>query len=151
MSQLSKLLTKETVRLKQPISNWKEAIHLAGKLLVDSGDIDPRYIDEAIQVATDVGPYFVVRPSVAIAHGRPSPLVHRISLSMVTLNPAIEFGHEDNDPVSILFLLAAIDNYSHIDVLEDLARILSNDDLVSLLINIENPDELRDFFIHLNS
>lgn len=144
MKRLNELLITEVVSLNRRVDCWEEAIRLAGELLVENGDVEPQYVEDAVKTAVDVGPYFVVRPSVAISHARPGRDVNNIGLSMVSLSPAVNFGHADNDPVSIIFMLATLDNESHIDVLRELATLLSSDELVDQLIQAQTYDQVSD-------
>ncbi|MCL2217512.1 MAG: PTS sugar transporter subunit IIA [Defluviitaleaceae bacterium] len=133
-NKLLHMLTPETTAFAQKVSDWREAIRLAGQLLLKEQSISAEYIDECVQVAEEVGAYFVVRPGVAISHARPGENVKRVCLSTVTLDPPVCFGHPDNDPVTLLFMFGTRDNDGHIDLLRDLSKVLSNDEMVERIM-----------------
>ena len=51
--------------------NWEGAVRISGKLLLDKGLVEPQYIKVMINVMTELGPYLVVAPGVALPHARP--------------------------------------------------------------------------------
>jgi mannitol/fructose-specific phosphotransferase system IIA component (Ntr-type) len=143
MQQLTKLLTPNTVRLAVQVNDWQEAVRIAGDILIADGAIDSSYVEEAEQVAREMGPYFIVRPGVALAHARPGPNVHKVCLSLISLVPPIAFGHPDNDPVSLLFMFGSLDNVAHISLLSELASLFSNETLIQSLQQAKTYEDLQ--------
>ena len=99
---------------------------IAGELLVKSGAIRHRYIEAMKEAIWLYGPYVVFAPGVALLHARPEDGLNRISLSLITLDPAVPFGHKFNDPVSVAIVLGAVDTHSHLKALAQLANLLSD-------------------------
>lgn len=143
MKRLQQLLTEERVLQRVSVKNWEQAVRMAGELLVKAGDITGEYIEDSICAAKEHGAYFVVRPSVALAHARPGKSVKRIGLSMMTLDPPVNFGHPDNDPVALLFMFATIDNQSHLDLLQEIVALLCDDSLVERVIQSNSYPQLE--------
>jgi PTS system ascorbate-specific IIA component len=125
--------------------NWKESFQVAGSALVESKRTTEDYIQEMIQAFEELGPYMVIAPGIALAHGRPSVSVLETGLSLVTLSNPIEFGHSSNDPVSLVIGLAAVDHDSHIDLMSALAELLMSEETVNLLLNATNESEVRSY------
>ena len=123
---LSALVMESTVQMNVSARSWEEVVDIAGGLLVKSGAIHHRYVEAMKEAIWQYGPYVVFAPGVALLHARPENGVNRISLSLVTLNPAVPFGHSLNDPVSVAIVLGAIDNHSHLKALAQLANLLSD-------------------------
>jgi PTS system ascorbate-specific IIA component len=96
-----------------------------------------------IATMTDLGPYLVIAPGVALAHARPSPSVLRTGLSCVTLAAPVRFGHRDNDPVVLVIGLAASDNRSHIQALATLAALLADTETRAALLAAREPAEVQ--------
>ena len=124
-SLLEQYLTPQTVRAKVKVRDWKEAIRVAGKLLLDIGAIEPRYIDAMIELCKKYSAYIVVAPGIALAHARPEDGAKKIAFSLITLEEPICFGHPENDPVDIVIAFSAVDGSSHIRILSHLAKFLS--------------------------
>lgn len=144
-SVLDQALGEGSIRLKQNCLNWKESFLVAGAALVESKRTTEDYIQEMIQAFEELGPYMVIAPGIALAHGRPSESVLETGLSLVTLSNPIEFGHSSNDPVSLVIGLAAVDHDSHIDLMSALAELLMSEDTVTLILNATNESEVRSY------
>lgn len=134
-----------SIRVGAAALDRSHAIEMAGDLLVASGRVTPDYVSEMVAAVEDHGPYIVIAPGIALAHGRPSPAVIETGLSLVTLATPIEFGSH-NDPVKLVFGLAAFDHSSHIDLMKALADALSDPAFVNSLLIAEESDQIRDLF-----
>jgi PTS system ascorbate-specific IIA component len=144
-SVLDQALGQGSIRLKQNCLNWKESFQVAGSALVESNRTTQNYIQEMIKAFEELGPYMVIAPGIALAHGRPSESVLETGLSLVTLSNPIEFGHSSNDPVSLVIGLAAVDHDGHIDLMSALAEVLMNEETVNMLLNATNESEVRSY------
>ncbi len=122
---LQDVLNEDMMALGVQAKNWEEAINKAGDLLVNKGFVEQTYIDNMINAVKDLGPYIVIMPGVAFAHARPDQSVHETCMSMITLENPVNFGSEQNDPVSIVFAFGAPNNNEHLNALQDLAKFLS--------------------------
>lgn len=78
-----------------------------------------------------------------MAHAKPSEAVISSGLSLVTLAEPIVFGNQANDPVKLVFGLAAIDHDSHIEVMAELSTLLSDDETVNFLLNAVDTEQIR--------
>jgi PTS system ascorbate-specific IIA component len=96
-----------------------------------------------LDALTEFGPYFVLAPGIAIAHSKPSASVISSGLSLAVLESPVIFGSEHNDPVTLVFALCAVDHDSHIDVLSELATLLSETELVTFMLNASTEGEIR--------
>ncbi|NGN64621.1 PTS transporter subunit EIIA, partial [Streptomyces sp. A7024] len=65
-------------------------------------------------------------PGLAFAHARPSPAVRTTGMSWVRLAEPVAFGHETNDPVSLVVGLAAEDSGAHTQAMAALAQLLGD-------------------------
>lgn len=126
MPQLSDLVDPAAILLDAPAQDWREAIRLSGDLLVSTDATDGAYTDAMIRTVEEHGPYIVLTPGFALAHSRPDESVHRTALSFVRLASPIPFGHQANDPVTLVMALAAADATAHQDALAALASVLAD-------------------------
>lgn len=145
MSSVLSALGEGSIKLQQSCTSWRESFELAGAGLVESGRTLPSYTQEMIQTFEELGPYMVIAPGIALAHGRPSAAVLETGLSIVTLSTPIEFGSQSNDPVSLVIGLAAIDHDSHIDLMAALSELLMSEEQVTLLLNATKEAVLRSY------
>ena len=141
---MSELIERSHLATSVAADDWKDAIRCAGRLLEETGDILPAYVDEMIEGVLALGPYIVIAPGLALAHSAPSPSVKRTSASLVTLDWGVSFGC-DNDPVRIVICLACVDKTSHIAELQKMARFLMSPGAMDGILACDNPDELYEF------
>ena len=143
MSSLSDLLDPAAIRLDAPAQDWREAIRLAGELLVSTDATDSAYTEAMIRTVEEHGPYIVLTPGFALAHSRPDDSVHRTALSFVRLAAPVPFGHAANDPVTLVMALAAADSSAHQGALAALAGVLADPAGRSALEAAATSDEVR--------
>lgn len=139
---LTSNLDQASVRTHVVAADWQAAITLAGDALVAGGVTTDEYTAEMIAAVDKLGPYIVIAPGLAIAHSRPSPSVLRAGLSWVTLKEPVSFGHKKNDPVSLVIGLAAPDHEGHLEMMQALAGVLMNSDLLAALKDSGSPAEV---------
>ena len=125
------------------VSNWEEAIQVGGTLLLNEGLIDKEYIQRMIDSVHELGPYIVLFPGFALAHSSPGSDVYETGLSFITLMNPVEFGHDQNDPVSLVATLATRNSEEHMDVLMELAHLMSNEKIFSEIIECNTVEELQ--------
>ena len=123
---LDELLPIERIVLNVKAKDWEEAVRAVGKVMVDTGVVEERYVDGMIKTTKELGPYIVIAPGVAIPHSRPEDGVISTCLAYARLVPPVNFGNKENDPVHILFALGALDHTQHVEALQQIAEILSD-------------------------
>ena len=84
----------------------------------------------------------VLTKGIALAHTRPGDDVLEEAISVLSLETPVKFGHKENDPVKLDYLLAALNDNSHINVLMELAQKLSEGDMRERLQHIDDAKEL---------
>lgn len=138
---LARYLTNEVIKINVSVSNWKKAIEEAGKLLVNSGSVRPKYINAMIKLCEENNAYIVVAPGIALAHARPEQGANQTSFSILTLKKPVCFGHPENDPVDLVIAFAATGG-KHMKVLKQLANLLSDGKTVKKIRKAETVDEI---------
>ena len=124
--KLEEVLPLERIALNVKVKDWEEAVRAVGKVMVDTGVVEERYVDGMIATTKELGPYIVIAPGVAIPHSRPEDGVISTCLAYAKLVPPVNFGNKENDPVHILFALGALDHTQHVEALQQIAEILSD-------------------------
>ena len=143
---LAKAFGEDSIRVGAIALDREHAIEMAGELLVASGRSTPEYTESMLEAVAENGPYIVIAPGIALAHGRPSEAVLEIGLSLVTLAEPVIFGNEANDPVRLVIGLCAVDHSSHIDIMAELATFLGDTNSVNNLLNAVHNDQIRLLF-----
>jgi ascorbate PTS system EIIA or EIIAB component len=132
-----------SILIKDSVDNRSAAIQLAGELLVQSGKAKPSYVSSMLEAVERFGPYIVIAPGIALAHGKPSEDVIETGLSLLVLKQAIEFQHSQNDPVQLVFGLAATNHESHLETMAQLAQVLSDQERVNALLTSSESEQIR--------
>lgn len=143
---LAKAFADNSMRVGAIALDREHAIEMAGELLVASGRSTPEYTESMLDAVAENGPYIVIAPGIALAHGRPSEAVLEIGLSLVTLAEPVVFGNEANDPVRLVIGLCATDHSSHIDIMAELATFLGDLVSVNTVLNAVDSDHIRLLF-----
>jgi PTS system ascorbate-specific IIA component len=143
MGLLADAFGQGSILVKASVGNRSAAIELVGELLVASGKATNSYVQSMLEAVEKFGPYIVIAPGIALAHGKPSDEVIETGLSLLVLESAIEFQHSQNDPVQLVFGLAATDHESHIELMSELAEFLSDQNRVNSLLTCSDSEQIR--------
>lgn len=135
----TKLLKRENILIKQESNNWQEAIAQSAEPLLINGNITNLYVEAMVRSVLDTGPYIVLMPGFALAHARSEDGVIDLGLSAMTLKTPVSFG-SPNDPVKVIFCLAATDPTSHLELMGELAEILARENIIDRLAQTETPE-----------
>jgi len=146
MSLLLGALGPGSVLLDRVAQDWESAVRLVGDGLVASSRTTPAYTDAMVATIKDLGPYIVIAPGLAMPHARPGDAVLATGMSLVVLREPVSFGNSKNDPVRVLFGLAAQDHDKHLELLSEFAGKFSQPDFVKSLLSCRSEDEIRQLF-----
>jgi PTS system ascorbate-specific IIA component len=99
-----------------------------------------------VRVTRELGPYAVLAPGVAMPHARPEDGAREAGLSIVILSEGVNFG-SPNDPVYLVIGFAAKDKTSHLKILQELALLLSEPDIIEVIKKTRTIDELKNLLV----
>ena len=144
MRDLRDMLNEKTVLLNGTVSDWKESIRVAGQMLVDVNACEPKYVDAMIRFAEELGPYIVIGPGLALPHARPEEGVLETWFSLLTLKEPVEFGNEYNDPVYVIFCMAAKDKNEHIEALRQICTLCGEEQYFEKIKSAQTLKDIQD-------
>lgn len=136
--------SKENIKVRERVSNWKEAIFVGAGILLEKGFIEETYREKIIQNLEEYGPYMSVAPGVVLAHAGPGDGVMANALSVVTLEKGIDFHDRYSVPVSVIITLALKETRHQLNTVEKLIKLANNRHLVNCIIHASNPIEVYD-------
>lgn len=142
---MTQIIKEEHIQLKDKVANWEESIQIAAAPLLQEDYFNKDYVDSMIKSVHDMGPYIVIAPEIAIAHARPNENVNKVGLSLLKLDEHINFS-DNSHFTSLVFVLSAIDNEAHLEILKKLATILSDKETVQSLVLAKNKSEIINIF-----
>lgn len=145
-SELLQYLDPQVIQLRAEAGDWREAIRIAGDLLMRSNRVERSYIQAMIDLVEKLGHYIVIMPGLALPHARPEAGVLQDGISVVTLKKPVEFGHPQNDPVHMLITFCALSTDSHTTMLSQLARTLGRANFVADAIAAGSAEEIQALF-----
>lgn len=139
---LKDLLNESTILLNQDTNDWKEAIKISSKSLLDLGYIQESYIKAMIKNIEDLGPYIIILENVALPHTKPENGVNRVGMSITTFKNEVYFSENNRHKARIFIVLAPTDKYSHLNALMSINKILSNKDNLEKILNANSKSEV---------
>lgn len=137
------ILDESFITTIQKVNSWQDTIPLVGQPLINSGRISRNYLVAVENVIDNYGPFCHVGPGIILLHAKPSDGVFKLSMGLLLLNEGINFGNKLFDPVDLIFLLAAADNYSHIFALGQLIALTKNHNFLKEIRTSRIKKEIR--------
>ncbi|MEE3649761.1 MULTISPECIES: PTS sugar transporter subunit IIA [unclassified Brenneria] len=141
---LTDWINENNLQLFTQVDDWRQAVALSIRPMIDNGSVEPRYLDAIYAMHEEIGPYYVLGEGIAMPHSRPEDGVIKTALSLMIISEGVKFGSPDNDPVYVVFALAAIDSHSHIEMIASLSKLFCEDEIVSRLKNAGSKIEVLD-------
>jgi mannitol/fructose-specific phosphotransferase system IIA component (Ntr-type) len=141
---LEDVLIDSNILLNEQVKTWEESIQRVSEPLINERVIEPRYVTAMIDSVKEYGPYIVIGKYIALAHARPEDGVNRLGVSVATINEPIAFGNEENDPVKIIFCLAAVDSYSHLNIMKSLIALINDEEKIDRLSKETDVDRFKE-------
>ncbi|URT70641.1 BglG family transcription antiterminator [Cytobacillus firmus] len=125
---LNEVLTADKIQFADSAASWQEALQMASQPLLADQSISQNYIDAMIENVKEMGPYIVIAPGIALPHARPEAGVNKLGMSFLQLKESCAFSEKPEHQVRLFFVLAAIDNETHLKALSQLSKMLSDSD-----------------------
>lgn len=138
---IEKFLNRDYIQLNVNVDNWKDAIRLSAKPLLEKDIIKEKYIDNMIEGVEEMGPYIALDQGIALAHARPDESVNDIGLSFMTIKNDLELGC-DFDPIKLMICLSAKDSDSHIDLIMELSSVLCDKEAVDKITKEDDVENV---------
>lgn len=140
---LKDVLKKSDILLLEKCPDWESAIQRVACPLLKENCIEESYVNAMIDSVKEFGPYIVMGKHLALAHARPEDGVNNLGISVATLAQPVVFGNEENDPVKIIFCLAAVDSFSHLNIMKSLIDLINDETKINRLTNCTNVSEFE--------
>ncbi|MFR9018876.1 MAG: PTS sugar transporter subunit IIA [Fusobacterium sp.] len=128
------------ITLKEKVPDWRQAIRTAAQKLLEKEYIEDKYIGKMIENVEKLGPYIILSDDVAMPHSRPEDGVKKTGISLLKLDEGVDFG--ENSSIRLIFILAAKDSNSHIDMITELVNMLQDDEKLNRILNSKTENEI---------
>jgi phosphoenolpyruvate-protein phosphotransferase len=132
-------LTPQNIRLGARAANKNEAIRAAGQVLVESGNIEPGYIESMIGREGQANTY--LGNGISIPHGmaKDRELIRATGISVVQLPEGVEWGP---GKVARLIVGIAAKSDEHLGILAALTDVLDDPTRAELLAKTKDPSDI---------
>lgn len=140
------LIKKQRVMFADGFDRWEDAIRAAAQPLLRDGAIEESYIDDMIANVNKFGPYIVIAPDVAMPHAQGGTGVRETAISFMKVHRPVSFSASREHDARLLFVLASVDNDSHLGMLQALVAAISDDDILAQLPEIQCIADLQKMF-----
>ena len=128
------------ITLKEKVPDWRQAIRTAAQKLLEKEYIEDKYIGKMIENVEKLDPYIILSDDVAMPHSRPEDGVKKTGISLLKLDEGVDFG--ENSSIRLIFILAAKDSNSHIDMITELVNMLQDDEKLNRILNSKTENEI---------
>lgn len=137
------ILSPEKIKVNVEVRDKYEAIRMVGQLLVDAGHVPAEYIDAMIQREDMHSTY--MGAGLAIPHGTNEArgLVRSTGLAVLTVPKGVSF--EEGKTARLIVGIAAIGD-EHMDLLTNIAMVVSDEEKAARLIQTDSADEVLSIF-----
>ena len=143
---LDTIIEKKHYLFLDHVDTWQEAIRMSCKSLEEDGTIDSSYAELIIECVDKYGPYIVLFPNYAMPHSTEGAKgVNGTAISFMKLNKPVSF--DPNDPTKdakVFFTLAAIDKDKHVENMEQLFEMLTDEVLLEKLLWVNSVEDLKE-------
>ena len=140
---MKKIFSEENIILNQSFQNKSEAIIYAGKVLVENGYTTPEYIESMLEREKVASVY--IGNNVAIPHGvsGSEKNIIKSGISFIQVPDGVPFG---NGEVAYIIIGIAGKGDEHMDYLEQIAFVCSEEENITKLKNSNNKEEILKIF-----
>ncbi len=136
--------SSEEIRIREQAADWKEAVTIGARPLLQKGYIKESYRDKIIRNLEEYDPYMSIAPRVVLAHAGPGDGVVENSMSIVTLEKGVDFHDRFSLPVSIIITLALKETHGHLNITEELIKLANKQRFVDRMIQLSSRNEVHD-------
>ena len=140
------LLKEENCFIRQNVSDWKEAIHVACEPLIAQNYCTEEYEKAVFESTEQFGPYYVLCENLALIHASSRSGVNDTQMAITVLKEPTRFTPDGWD-VRVLVTLVAKDSHSHIKGIQAVSCIFEDQNKVNRILNVTEPKEIFDLFM----
>ena len=128
------------------VDSWQEAVKLSTESMVKTGYVSEDYYQQIVDCITKYGPYVVYDHYVAMPHSQEgADGAKKTSVGFMLVKQDVDFGKDEDGEQKIarlFFTLAAVDPDEHLDNMQQLMGIFTNEPLLDALLEARTPEDI---------
>lgn len=127
----------------EPLS-WEDAVRKSCESLMKDGTVDETYAEEIIACIRKHGPYIVILPGLALPHSTEKAKgAHATAIGFMKTAVPVHFeGGNPAKDAQVFFTLSSTNPDEHLNNMQRLYSVLTNEKALEMLKRIEKPEEL---------
>lgn len=145
-SLLQKIVERKHYKFVDSVASWQEGVKLSTDSLVETGYVSPNYYKQIVDCIEKYGPYVVFEHNVAMPHSQEGAEgAFQTAVGFLRVNEDVDFGEDvegERKFARLFFTLAAKDPNEHLDNMNQLMAIFSNEDLLDALMAANTPEDI---------
>ena len=145
-SILQKIVERGHYKFVDRVDSWQEGVKLSTESLVKTGYVTEDYYKQIVACIEKHGPYVVYDHYIAMPHSTEgADGVLKTSVGFMRVKEDVDFGVDEDGEQKIarlFFTLASCDGSEHIDNVQSLMSIFTNDPLLDALLAAETPEDI---------
>src|SRR5699024_2494849 len=144
---LPDILQPGNITIVKNVTDWKEAIEIAARPLINDKVIQSSYVEKMIKSHDYQHPYMILGESIAIPHAESVYGVNTLGISLLIIKDGVNFSKDKK--IFFVFVLALTSTEEHITAIHQLTEISMNKCFLKELLKQKDKqlvwDKLRHF------
>ena len=143
---LQKIVERGHYKFVDRVDSWQEAVKLSCESLAKTGYVSENYYQQIVDCIEKYGPYVVFDHYVAMPHSQEGAEgAEKTAVGFMRVKEDVYFGKDEDgeDKVARLFFtLAAKDPNEHLDNMQQLMQIFTNEPLLDAPMAANTPEDI---------
>ena len=143
---LQKIVRRGHYKFVDHVDSWQDAVRISTESLVATGYVSENYYQQIVDCIEKYGPYVVFEHYVAMPHTQESAEgANQTAVGFMRVKEDVDFGKDEDgeDKIARLFFtLAAKDPNEHLDNMQQLMAIFTNEPLLDALMAADTPEDI---------
>ena len=143
---LQKIVERGHYKFVDKVDSWQEAVKLSCESLAKTGYVSDNYYQQIVDCIEKYGPYVVFEHYVAMPHSQEGAEgANQTAVGFMRVKEDVDFGKDEDgeDKIARLFFtLAAKDPNEHLDNMQQLMQIFTNEPLLDALMATNTPEDI---------
>ena len=143
---LQKIVERGHYKFVDKVDSWQEAVKLSCESLAKTGYVSENYYQQIVDCIEKYGPYVVFEHYVAMPHSQEGAEgANKTAVGFMRVKEDVDFGKDEDgeDKIARLFFtLAAKDPNEHLDNMQQLMAIFTNEPLLDALMAANTPEDI---------
>ena len=143
---LQKIVERGHYKFVDSVASWQEAVKLSCESLAATGYVSENYYQQIVDCIEKYGPYVVFEHYVAMPHSQEGAEgANKTAVGFMRVKQDVDFGKDEDGEEKVarlFFTLAAKDPNEHLDNMQQLMQIFTNEPLLDALMAANTPEDI---------